>query len=197
MTQTPLKLGSPDQHIVLSGTWEQFKLIQQGCKEARGVRLFYYEGTIELLMPGRDHEVFGHVIGYLVTTSLIQQGIFFQPTGAMTQEQENTASAQADQSYCLGSVKPIPDLSIEVVFTSGGANKLKRYWALGVPEVWIWQDGTLKLYHLGSDGYREVNRSQLEALQNLDLDLLKRCILIGETDLGEAVRVFQQAMRDR
>ncbi|MER3434940.1 MAG: hypothetical protein C4288_16345 [Leptolyngbya sp. ERB_1_1] len=197
MTQTPLKTTSQDQHIVVSGTWEQFKSIQKGFEHSRGVRLFYYDGTIELLMPGRDHEIFGHVIGYLVTTYLIQQGIFFQPTGAMTQEQEGTASAQADQSYCLSRVKPIPDLSIEVVFTSGGANKLARYRALGVTEIWIWQDGTLKLYHLGSDGYEEVNRSQLEELKNLDLDLLKRCILIGETDLGEAVRVFQQEIHDR
>ncbi|MBD1842761.1 Uma2 family endonuclease [Cyanobacteria bacterium FACHB-63] len=197
MTQTPLKTTTPDQHIVVPGTWEQFKSIQKGFEHSRGVRLFYYDGTIELLMPGRDHEIFGHVIGYLVTTYLIHQGIFFQPTGAMTQEQEGTASAQADQSYCLGRVKPIPNLSIEVVFTSGGANKLRRYQALGVAEVWFWQDGVLKLYHLESDGYKQIDRSRLEDLQNLDLDLLQRCILMGETDLREAVRVFQQAMRDR
>ncbi|GAP93840.1 Uma2 family endonuclease [Leptolyngbya sp. NIES-2104] len=192
MTQTPLKVTSQDQHIVVPGTWEQFKSIQKGFEDSRGVRLFYFEGTIELLMPGREHEIFGHVIGYLVTTYLIRQGIFFQPTGAMTQEQEGTASAQADQSYCLDSIKLIPDLSIEVVFTSGGTSKLKRYQALGVSEVWIWQDGVLKLYHLGTDGYGEVNQSQLEALRDLDLDLLRRCILIGETNLSEALRVFQQ-----
>ena len=197
MTQTPLKTASLDQHIVVPGTWGQFKLIQKGLEDSRGVRLFYYDETIELLMPGRDHEVFGHVIGYLVTTFLIQQGIFFQPTGAMTQEQEGVASAQADQSYCLGRAKRIPDLAIEVVFTSGGISKLERYRALGVAEVWIWQDGVLKLYHLDSDGYKEVNRSQLEELRDLDLALLQRCILMGETDLGEAVRVLQQAVRDR
>lgn len=194
MTQTPLRLTPQDQHIVVPGTWEQFKSIQKGFEDSRGVRLFYFEGTIELLMPGRDHEIFGHVISYLVTTYLIRRGIFFQPTGAMTQEQEGIASAQADQSYCLGSVKPIPDLSIEVVFTSGGTNKLNRYQALGVSEVWIWQDGVLKLFHLRNDGYEEVNQSQLEALRNLDLDLLRRCILMRETNLGEAVQVFQQGI---
>lgn len=190
MTQTPLRVTSQDQHIVVPGTWEQFKLIQKGFEDSRGVRLFYYDGTIELLMPGRDHEIFGHVIGYLVTCFLVQKGVFFLPTGAMTQEREGTASAQADQSYCLGSAKPTPDLSIEVVFTSGGANKLKRYQAIGALEVWIWQDGVLSFYHLSADGYEQRGRSQFEELQDLDIDLLKRCILIAETDPGEAIRVF-------
>lgn len=197
MTQTPLKTTTPDQHIVVPGTWEQFKSIQKGFEHSRGVRLFYYDGTIELLMPGRDHEIFAHIIGCLVTLFLAQKGVFFQPTGAMTQEQEGTASAQADQSYCSRRVKPIPDLSIEVVFTSDGANKLKRYQALGVAEVWFWQDGVLSFYRLGADGYERCDRSQFEELADLDSDLLKRCILMAETGAGEAVRVFQQAMRDR
>ncbi|MBE9011719.1 Uma2 family endonuclease [Pseudanabaenaceae cyanobacterium LEGE 13415] len=194
MTQTPLRVTSQDQHIVVSGTWEQFKSIQKGFEDSRGVRLFYYAGTIELLMPGREHEIFGHIVGCLLTLFLAKKGVFFQPTGAMTQEREGTVSAQADQSYCLGCTKPIPDLSIEVVFTSGGANKLRRYQALGVSEVWFWQDGVLSFYCLGIDGYEQRNCSQFEELKDLDIDLLKRCILIAETDAGEAIRVFQQGI---
>lgn len=85
-------------------------------------------------MPGEDHEFFAHVIGYLLTTFLLEKGIPFKPTGAKTQEQEGQASAQADQSYCIGEAKPIPDLSIEVIFTSGG-NKLARDQTLRVSEV--------------------------------------------------------------
>ncbi|MGG6270616.1 Uma2 family endonuclease [Leptolyngbya sp. AN03gr2] len=194
MTQTPLRATSQDQHIVVPGTWEQFKSIQKGFEDSCGVRLFYHEGTIELLMPGRDHEIFGHIIGCLLTLFLAKKGVFFQPTGAMTQEREGTVSAQADQSYCLSRAKPIPDLSIEVVFTSGGTNKLRRYQALGVLEVWFWQDGTLNFYRLGADRYECVDRSQFEELADLDIDLLKRCILIAETDPGEAIRVFQQSI---
>jgi hypothetical protein len=47
-----------DQRIVLSGrTWEQFKLIQKGFEDSAGVRLFYFDGMIETLMPGREHEI--------------------------------------------------------------------------------------------------------------------------------------------
>jgi Uma2 family endonuclease len=188
----PLLDKTTDQRIVHHGTWEQFKFIQKGFDGSPGVRLFYYDGAIEILMPGREHEIFAHVIGYLVTTFLVEQGIFFKPTGAMTQEKEGVVSAQADESYCIGSVKPIPDLSIEVVFTSGGTSKLERYKALGVPEVWFWEDGLLKLYHLRDGSYEPIDDSQLPGLSELDLDLLRRCILMAGTDAGEAIRAFRR-----
>lgn len=181
-----------DQRIVHQGTWEQFKLIQKGFDGSPGVRLFYYDGAIEILMPGQDHETFSRIICYLVTTFLVEQGIFFQPTGAMTQEKEGVVSAQADESFCIGSVKSIPDLSIEVIFTSGSTSKLERYKALGVSEVWFWQDGTLKLYHLRDGSYEPIDRSELPGLNDLNLDLLRRCILIAETDAGEAIRAFRR-----
>jgi Uma2 family endonuclease len=182
---------STDQRIMLLGTWEKFKLIQQGFEESPGIRLAYYNGAIEILMPGEDHEYFSRVIHYLVTTFLLSQGIPFKMTGAKTQEKPGEVSAQADESYWIGTPKPIPDLSIEIIFTSG-SNKLGKYRALGVPEVWLWQDGLLTLHCLRSEGYELVDRSQLPGLRDLDIDLLQRCILIAETDFSEAVRVFQQ-----
>ena len=188
----PLLDKTTDQRILHYGTWEQFKFIQKGFEGSPGVRLFYYDGMIEILMPGREHEIFASIIGYLVTTFLTEKGIFFQPTRSMTQEKEGVVSAQADESYCIGSVKSIPDLSIEVVFTSGGTSKLERYKALGVPEVWFWEDGSLKLYHLRDGSYELIDRSQLPGLSELDLDLLRRCILMAETDAGEAIRAFRR-----
>ena len=190
----PLLSKTTDQRIVHHGMWERFKFLQKGFEGSPRVRLFYYDGTIEILMPGEDHETFAHVIGYLVTTFLVEQGIFFKPTGAMTQERSGVVSVQADESYCIESVKPIPDLSIEVVFTSGGISKLERYKALGVPEVWFWEDGLLKIYHLHDGSYEKSDRSQLPGLNNLDLDLMKRCILMAETDAGEAIRAFRQSI---
>jgi hypothetical protein len=65
--------GNPDQSdrlITLQGNWDHFKLIQQGCSQTLGVRLFYHNGTIELLMPGQLHETFSRIIGWMLTGSL-------------------------------------------------------------------------------------------------------------------------------
>lgn len=190
------------QRLIHSGhTWEQFKLIQKGFEGFPGVRLAYYEGTIEILMPGRDHEMFASFIGYLVMTFLLTKGIRFKPTRSMTQEKMGVVSVQADESYCIGEAsvreaRTVADLSIEVVFSSGGEAKLARYLALEVREVWFWEDGVFSLYHLREGSYQRVERSQLPGLESLDIDLLNRCVMMAETDEGRAVEEFRQAIEE-
>lgn len=79
------------------------------------VNISTYAGTIEIIRPGQAHEYFSRIIGFLVMTYFLEKGIRFKPTGSVTQEKSGEASAQADESFCLGNFKPIPDLVIEVV----------------------------------------------------------------------------------
>jgi Uma2 family endonuclease len=180
--------------ILQDRTWEQFKHIQKGLEGTPGIRLSFYQGVVEIFMPGQPHEIFKRVISSLLDFFFLHFNIKVTPTGSVTQEQEGVASAQADDSFCFGEVKPIPDLSIEVVFTSGSIAKLKRYQALGVPEVWLWEDGLFTLHRLGEDGYIRVYKSQIPELEKLDIELLSRCVLIGETDWLEAVQTFRKAI---
>ena len=187
--------STQDQRIIQPGrTWEQFKLIHQGLEDSPGVKLFYYDGTVEILMPGREHELFSAVIALLLGIFFVEKEIEFEPTGSMDQEKAGKAFAQADQSYCFGGSKPIPDLSIEVVFTSGGINKLERYRVLGVPEVGFWEDGVFRLYHLRSEGYQQVSRSELPELADLDLELMAQCLFMAQTSRLEAVKAFKSGL---
>ncbi|MBW4474828.1 MAG: Uma2 family endonuclease [Stenomitos rutilans HA7619-LM2] len=193
MTQVLSKTSDP-RLVQHDRSWEQFKHIQKGFEGSPGVRLFYYEGTIEILMPGLDHEFFKSVIGMLLELFFLAKEIEFAPTGSVTQERENVVSAQADESYCIGQPKTPPDLSIEVIFTSGSATKLQRYQALGVPEVWFWEDGVFSLYHLRAHGYERLERSAIPALATLDFAHLSRCVLLAETSRLEAARAFRQGL---
>lgn len=196
MPASLLTAPASDQRVVYSSiTWQQFKLIQAGFAQSPGIRLAYYNDTIEILMPGRDHEMFSRLIGFLIGLFCLENAIEFEPTGSMTQELEGAVSAQADESYCFGTSKPIPDLVIEVVYTSGGPSKLQRYQALGVPEVWFWQDGVFSLYRLRNSHYDKVSRSQIPELASLDIALLTRCVLIGQTSRLEAANEFRAALR--
>jgi Uma2 family endonuclease len=64
-----------------------------------------------------------------------------------------------------------------VNFTSGDESKLECYRALGVDEVWFWDDGVLAVYHLQSDGYQKVSSSQIPALAAIDLEIMAECII--------------------
>jgi Uma2 family endonuclease len=189
MTQTLFK--PTDQRLTHSGvSWQQFQLIQSGFNDSPGIRLSYYKGEVEILAVSQDHEIFSCLIGILLAEYFVEKEIEFTPTGSFTQEKEEVASAQADKSYFIGRSGDIPDLSIEVVFTSGTLAKLKRYQELGVPEVWFWEDGLFTLHHLRASGYERIYRS--EVLPDLDMDLLARCLLI--TSRVEAVKEFRRGI---
>lgn len=203
MTQTPLRTATTseqdqDQRLVYSGiTWEQFKLIQAGFAESNRVRLFYYQETIEILMPGRAHEFNKTIIGFLIELFCLESNIEFEPTGSMTQQREGEVSVEPDESYCFGASKNTPDLVIEVIFTSGSPKKLQRYQPLQIPEVWFWQNGTFSLYRLIDDHYEAIAKSQIPELANLDIDLLTNCIAIAQTSRLEASNTFRNAIKKR
>ncbi|MEO0488604.1 MAG: Uma2 family endonuclease [Cyanobacteria bacterium P01_A01_bin.123] len=191
-----LKPPSSDQRIVHSGiTWQQFKLIRSGFGDTRNVRLFYYDNTVEILMPGRDHEFFKSIIGFLLELFCLETDTEFEPLGSTTQEREGEAAAEPDESYCFGESKPTPDLVIEVIFTSGSPNKLNRYRALQIPEVWFWEDGVFSLYRLRGFEYEPITQSGVPELGTLDMTLLTRCILIAQTSRLDAAKTFRQALK--
>jgi Uma2 family endonuclease len=183
---------SKDQRLVQSEiSWQQFKLIQQGFSNSPGIRLFYYNSEVEILSVSQEHEIFSRMIASLLIDYFVEKDIEFNPLGSFTQEKGEEVSAQADESFLIGKSTGItPDLSIEVVFTSGGKRKLTRYQALGVPEVWFWEDGVFGLYHLRSHGYEKIDQS--EVLPGLDINLLSRCLLMASR--VEAVKEFRRGI---
>ena len=180
-----------EQRFIQTGvSWESFKAIQKGFADSPSVRLFYVQGELEILATSPEHEIVKGNIGFLVEDYMLNLGLEFVATGSFSQEKEGEASAQADESYCFGAKKFIPDLAIEVVITSGGPNKLKRYQALGVQEVWFWQDSLISVHQLTSKGYVNADGSQF--VKGINLDLVARCAAIESRP--EAVREFRQRL---
>ena len=87
-----------------------------------------------------------------------------------------------------------PDLAIEVVWTSGGIDKLEVYRKLGVREVWFYNRGKLRFLALrreaDDDVYREFARSEL--LPQLPIEILLACM--KEPDQTSAVRALRAAL---
>ncbi|PSN11491.1 hypothetical protein C7293_24085 [filamentous cyanobacterium CCT1] len=177
-----------EQRFIHAGvSWDNFKAIQQGFADSPGIRLFYFAGELEILSTSPEHEIVKGNLGYLIEDYLLGQGVEFVATGSFSQEREAIASVQADESYCFGTKKPIPDLAIEVVFTSGGPDKLQRYSALGVAEVWFWQAESISVYCLRAGGYQQASESQF--VQGIDLDRLAYCAALESR--SQAVKAFR------
>ena len=193
-TIAPPKMESP---LLFEGlTWREFKAVEQ-LLDRPGYRLSFLDGILEIkLMPGEPHETVKKRIAGLLELYLLMAGLDFTPTGSMTLESETgKVKREADESYKLAPGRRLPDLAIEIVFSSGGIDKLEAYKRLKIPEVWFWEDGLLEVYHLRGEGntlhYEKVSSS--EEVKGIDLDLLLRCInMVNHVD---AVKTFQQALQ--
>ena len=194
MVQTidnPTVSPTAEQHFTCRGlTWYQFKAIQASFEKVPNIRLFYCDGVLEIVGISKPHEAFKSIIAGLLLIYFEVREIEFFPSGAYSQIVEGKVEYQADLSYCFGTDKDVPDLCIEVVITSGSPIKLQKYRLMGVPEVWFWEDGMLQLYHLQEQGYERIASSEL--LPELDLSLLKRCILFASP--LEALKEFRRGI---
>jgi len=177
MTQVLSKQHQDDRITYHGMTWQQFKLIDSAFENPKGVRISFYKGALEIVSTSVDHEFIKTMIGALLEFYCFEIELEIFPSGSCTQQIEGEVSLQADESYSFDRLKPIPDLSIEVVMTSGGVDKLKRYQALGTPEVWFWEDGMLRLYRLRDREYHQIARS--EWLPDLDLELFRQSTLMS------------------
>ncbi|MEH2285290.1 MAG: Uma2 family endonuclease [Nostoc sp.] len=141
MTQTlenAVNLPEEQRFFKRGLSWEQFKAIQASFENVPGVRLFYCEGILEIVTIGKPHEVIKCLIAGLLITYFEVKSIEFFPSGSFSQIIPKIVEYQADLSYCFGTDKPVSDLCIEVVITSGSPIKLQKYKLMQVPEVWFW-----------------------------------------------------------
>lgn len=194
-----LQRSTAEQYFCLPSyyTWQQFKTLQDFLTQEGicGIKIFYLDGCIELMITSPDHEIIVSILGALLVFYFIENGIPFIPTGSATlASKEKGSSAEADLSYYL--TKPrtehfAPELAIEVVITSGRVAKLDRYQRFGVQEVWFWQDGRLSLYALQNSQSQPVESSQL--LPALDIDLLTQCVNLQ--DATQAIQKFRIALK--
>lgn len=192
-------LESPhlDQRVQLHGiSWSDYESLLVMRGEHSGVRITYLEGELELMTPSIDHEALKKQLARLLEAYAEERDLELEGYGSWTVKSASTErGVEADECYVVGpraTPPERPDLSIEVIWTSGGIDKLEVYRGLGVPEVWFWQEGSLRFHILHGDVYMPSSRSRL--LPELDPALIVR--FMGEVSQTQAVRAYRAALRE-
>jgi Uma2 family endonuclease len=178
--------SASEQALVLPGRydWGHWKSLQTWVEDTPGLKITYLDGCIELMTTGKPHERIKKLIAILIEAYCFELGMRFFPSGNATCEaEEKGTSFNPDESYCFETDKDYPDLGIEVVFTSGGIDKLEKYRRFNVPEVWFWQSEQLSVFVLtdaveGIPQYVLTDRSQW--FPDLDLTLFSSCVRIED-----------------
>lgn len=188
------RIGTADQRIVRYGVpWSHYEVELALRGESSLPRMAYLQGALEIMSPSRDHERIKSYIGRLIEAYALEAGLDLSPYGQWTlKKAPREAGLEADECYIMGADqdKPAPDLAIEVVWTSGGIDKLEIYRRLGIGEVWFWRDDAIRVYVLAGDRYEEAERSKV--LPGIDLALVAS--LLDRPTVLQAVRALREAL---
>src|ERR1051325_8246246 len=185
---------SVDQRVILQNVdWSGYEAMLAMRGESSGVRIAYLKGVLELMSPSRDHEIIKKTIARLVEAYADELGLDLQGVGSWTLKREEAERGiEPDECYSLGPIGEVPDLAIEVIWTSGGLDKLEIYRQLGVREVWVWKKGAIAVFQLQAGArYQPIPGSQL--LPQIDLELI--CELVKLPSQAAAVRALRDRLR--
>jgi len=186
-----------DQIVVLRGAaWGDFQRALELRGDVSGTRVAFLEGVLEIMTPSRAHEGLKFKIGRLLEAWCLENGIEFSGYGSWTLEgSEHDRGIEPDECYVFGNVSdPVrPDLAIEVVWTSGGVDKLEIYRKLGVREVWFWRRGQLTAYVLEGDSYTQASRSAVLP----GIDLAELASHLDRPTSSQAIREYRDALLAR
>jgi Uma2 family endonuclease len=180
MTDAPVPLEdyvpTADQFVVLRGAWATYEALLAARGERRSPRIAYVDGVLELMSPSRDHESITSAITMLLAQYCLARGLPFSAAGAWTQTAElEEAGLEPDGCFVFGDLprqKDRPDLAIEVVWTSGGIDKLEIYRRFKIAEVWFWENDRITVHVF--DGARYSISERSACLPTLDLPIIAR-----------------------
>jgi Uma2 family endonuclease len=199
----------PGQRLLVRDVdWLEFEAIVTELGDRRSARLAYNEKTLEIRMPTPEHEVDKGIVSDIVKILLEELEIDCECFGSTTFKQQTLRSGiEPDQCFYIQNharmrgkrrvnlqIDPPPDLAIEVDVTS--KTQIDAYISLGVPELWIYDRGELKIYILQSGQYQPVSTSPTFPKLPI-LDLVTE-VLVQSVELGRspALRAFRQKIRN-
>ncbi|MBM4320952.1 MAG: Uma2 family endonuclease [Deltaproteobacteria bacterium] len=184
-----------DRIVCLNATWADYQRLLELRGDCSSPRIAYLEGTVEIMTPSRTHGVLKSLLGRLVEVYCLHNQIDFVTLGSWTLEDKTVQrGVEPDECYIFGSEETDrPHLAIEVIWTSGGLDKLQIYRKLRVREVWIWRKGRLVPHILVDEHYVSATRS--EVLPGIDLAQLVS--FLDRPTTSQAIREYRTALESK
>jgi Uma2 family endonuclease len=203
-------LHRADRVVLYNISWEQFERLLEDLGDHRAARIAYDNGTLEIMTPLPEHEHFKEVIGDAVKDIADELEIDYESYGSTTwRKRIKMAGVEPDNCFYfqheaavrgrldlnLSQGDPPPDLALEIDITHKSLDRFPIYARLEVPELWCYDEGELKIYHLQAGEYVEAEMSL--ALPLLPIRELPQLIethrMAGRRAIRRAVRTWARS----
>jgi Uma2 family endonuclease len=197
--------------IVLEGLdWPAYEMIGTALLDRANVRLTYDRGSLEVMTLSPEHERRKYILGRLIDVLSEELDLPIAGFGSTTCKREPEQGLEPDQCYYHRNLErvrgiqrldlrrdPPPDLAVEIDVTSSSIDRMGIYAALGIPEVWRFAGGALRVYLL-NDGGQYVEAERSPTFPAVPVGELVRFVELGvdEGDLS-MVRAFRAWVRER
>jgi Uma2 family endonuclease len=158
-----------DQAVWLTLTPAQFRAFLSMRGNRAAPRLCYQEPHLELMSPSKNHEAIKELLGRLLEVWADANDVELHSMGSLTLvSRRHDVGVEPDKSYLVGTASgDLPHMAIEVAWSRDATWRLEVYAALGVREVWVWENEGLRVHSLRRGRYVVAQRSAL--LRDLDL----------------------------
>ncbi|MEK7832123.1 MAG: Uma2 family endonuclease [Acidobacteriota bacterium] len=154
-------------------SWGTYESLLADYEDQAGPRFCYDNGVLEIKMPSVIHEKANRTLAQLVDVLAEEMNIDLDRLGSTTFKRKDLLKGfEPDSCFYIqnaGAIfgkdkldlktDPPPDLVIEADVTSESLNKFHLFSAVGVPEVWRYDDGLVTMYQLVNGNYVEVENS--------------------------------------
>jgi len=166
--------SSSSQRVILPNiSWQTFEIILAEMGNHRATRLTYDQGTLEIMTPLMPHEYNNRLLEHLVFTLAEELNLNIKSIGSTTCKRPDLLrGVEPDSAFYIQNEPlmrqkrnldltqdPAPDLVIEVDYTSAAVDRFPIYLALGVPEVWRYDEPVMQIYRLQEGMYIPSNVS--------------------------------------
>ena len=162
-----------DRVVLHNISWQQFENLLADLGENRAARVAYDDETLEIMTPLPEHEYYKEAIGDAIKDIAEVLDQDYESLGSTTWKREiKKAGVEPDNCFYFqneprirGKLEfdlnqdPPPDLALEIDVTSKSLSRFSIYARLGVPEIWCYDSGELKIYQLQNEAYIEVETS--------------------------------------
>lgn len=166
----------PGQRLLLHDvSWAEFEAILAELGNHRSTRIAYDNRLLEIMAPLPEHEYFKQAISIAIEDIAEVLERDYESYGSTTwRRKAEQAGLEADNCFYFQNATlvrgkltfdldqdPPPDLALEIDITSKSLARFPIYVRLGVPEIWCYDEGMLRIYLLQQNEYVEAEQSQI------------------------------------
>lgn len=206
---TPEITGKVTGNVVLSNiSWQTYQAMLDDMGDRSSVRLVYDRGVLEIKMPSDLHEAINRLLARIVGVLAEELDLSLKEFGSVTLNRSDIKKgAEPDSSFYIQnadliignkidiSVDPPPDLIIEVDITNSSARSFAVYQQLGIPEIWRYTNGRVRIFQLQDGDYLECEFSSIFTV--ISGKVLEHFLQMSSTENStRIVRAVRQWLRE-